>query len=80
LVAFTIVLAILVYKYITVFIEVIAAATCSPLAFTLPALFHYKLIRKSKLNLFIVISTILLTIFMVTTSIIALIKDITESE
>ena len=73
-------LAILVYRYITVFIEVIAAATCSPLAFTLPALFHYKLIRKSKLNLFIVISTILLTIFMVTTSIIALIKDITESE
>ena len=80
MVAFTIVLAILVYRYITVFIEVIAAATCSPLAFTLPALFHYKLIRKSKLNLFIVISTILLTIFMVTTSIIALIKDITESE
>ena len=43
LVAFTIVLAILIYTRISLFIEVIAAATCCPLAFTLPALFHYKL-------------------------------------
>jgi len=78
MVAFTIVLALLMYKYITVFIELVAASTCSPLAFTLPALFHYKLIRKSKLNLTIVIATILLTIFMVTTSSIALVRDLTE--
>ena len=43
LVAFTITLAILVYPMISLFIEVIAAATCCPLAFTMPALFHYKL-------------------------------------
>ena len=65
LVAFTITLAILVYPYISLFIEVIAAATCCPLAFTLPALFHYQLCGKNKSNMVIVICTLVLTVFMV---------------
>ena len=64
LVAFTITLAILVYPFISLFIEIVASATCCPLAFTLPALFHYKLMGKSTGNLIIVICTICLTIFM----------------
>ena len=39
----TIAIGLGIYTKITLFIDVIAAATCSPLAFTLPALFHYKL-------------------------------------
>ena len=75
IVAFTITLAILVYPNISAFIEIIGAVTCCPLAFTLPALFHYKLMGGSKLNLTIVILTVLLTIFMTTTAIIALVKE-----
>ena len=44
IVAFTITIGLLVYPKIPVFIDVIGAVTCCPLAFTLPALFHYKLI------------------------------------
>jgi len=79
-VAFTIVIAILIYPYISVFIEVIAASTCSPLAFTLPALFHYKLMGGNKAHLFIAIATTILTIYMVTRSIMLLVKDINAPE
>ena len=75
LVAFTVSLALLIYMKISLFIEVIAAATCCPLAFTLPALFHYKLKGKNTFHLIIVISTICLTVFMVGQAIYTLIKD-----
>ena len=65
LVAFTITLAILIYTKITLFVEVVAAATCCPLAFTLPALFHWKLKGKAKSDMIIVILTSILTVFMV---------------
>ena len=65
LVAFTITLAILIYTKISLFVEVVAAATCCPLAFTLPALFHWKLKGKAKSDLIIVICTSVLTVFMV---------------
>ena len=45
LVAITITLALVLFKYIILFIDVIGAVTCAPLAFTLPALFHWKLIK-----------------------------------
>ena len=77
-VGFTISIAILVFSQISVFIEVLAAATCSPLAFTLPALFHYKLKGGNKLHLVIAIVTTALTIFMVVQAIYELIKDLTE--
>ena len=76
LVAFTITLAILIYPYISLFIEIVAAATCCPLAFTLPALFHYKLMGGSKLNLAIVICTLVLTVFMVGQAIYAFCKEV----
>jgi len=63
-----------------VFIEVVAASTCSPLAFTLPALFHYKLKGGNKAHLAIAILTSILTVYMVITSIITLVKDISEGE
>lgn len=66
------------FSQISVFIEVIAAATCSPLAFTLPALFHYKLKGGNKAHLTIAIVTTVLTVFMVVQAIYALIKDLTE--
>ena len=86
LVAFTITLALLVYPYISTFIEVVAAATCSPLAFTLPALFHWKLCQegvskgKRMCNLLIVICTIILTIYMVITSTITFVKEVSGEE
>ncbi len=65
IVAFTICFALLVYSYINYFLEIVSAATCSPLAFTLPALFHYKLKGKGLLQLIIVICTTALTAFMI---------------
>ena len=63
--AFTITFALLIYSNINYFLEIASAATCSPLAFTLPALFHYKLKSKGLLQLIIVIATTALTIFMI---------------
>ena len=77
---FTITLALVVYEYITLFIEVVAAATCSPLAFTLPALFHYKLKGGNKCHLIIAILTTLLTVFMVIQAVYNLIKELTAGE
>lgn len=80
MVLFTISVGLAIYCQISVFIEVIAAATCSPLAFTLPAWFHYKLKGQNKSDLAIVIVTILLTVFMVGNSIFTLVKSLTSDE
>ena len=77
LVIITITLALSIYEYITVFIEVVAAATCAPLAFTLPALFHYKLKGGNKAHLAIAVLTTILTIYMIITSVIKLVEDLT---
>ena len=74
-VAFTIALALLIYPKISLFIEVLAASTCSPLAFTLPAFFHYKLVKKHWSSMAIVICTCALTVFMIISAIIELIKS-----
>ena len=65
IVAFTIVIALCIYSYINYFLEIVSAATCSPLAFTLPALFHYKLKGKGTGQLIIAIFTTALTVFMI---------------
>ena len=65
MVAFTICLALIIYKQISVFIEIIAASTCAPLAFTMPALFHHKLIQKSNWKILIVVLTTALTVGMI---------------
>ncbi len=78
LVVFTIVLALVIYDYITLFIGLISAATCSPLAFTLPSLFHYKLKGGNKAHLAIAIITTLLTIYMIVISIIDLVTELTK--
>ena len=75
IVAFTIVLALLIYPKISLFIEVLAASTCSPLAFTLPAFFHYKLVKKHWTSMTIVVCTCVLTVFMIVSAIIELIES-----
>ena len=77
-VAFTIALALSVYSYISLFIEVISAATCSPLAFTLPALFHYKLISHKKRHLFIAIATTVLTFCMLGLAINTIVQELSK--
>mmetsp|Transcript_17803 Transcript_17803/g.22410 ORF Transcript_17803/g.22410 Transcript_17803/m.22410 type:complete len:301 (-) Transcript_17803:58-960(-) len=66
IVLFTIVLAIVVYPFIPLFIEFVGSATCAPLAYSLPALFHYKLEGGNKCHLAIFITTVILAIFLVT--------------
>ena len=80
IVLFTIALAILIYPKISLFIEVLAASTCSPLAFTLPAFFHWKLVKKHWTSLAIVICTCALTVFMIVSAVIELIKSFGEEE
>lgn len=43
----TCLLAMLVYNNLTAFLSITGAATCTPIAFTLPALFHYKQCAKT---------------------------------
>lgn len=80
MVIFTIVVGLSIYCYISTFIEVVAAATCSPLAFTLPAWFHYKLNGKRTSDLIIVIATVVLTVFMVVQSVYSLVKTLTDGD
>ena len=47
IVAATCVTALLVYENLTAFLSITGAATCTPIAFTLPALFHYKQCAKT---------------------------------
>jgi proton-coupled amino acid transporter len=42
LIAFTIVLALVVYNKLESFLSIIGSLTCTPIAFILPAMFHYK--------------------------------------
>jgi proton-coupled amino acid transporter len=42
LIAFTIVLALIVYNKLESFLSIIGSLTCTPIAFILPAMFHYK--------------------------------------
>ncbi len=42
LILFTIVLALCVYNKLPEFLSIVGSLTCTPIAFILPALFHYK--------------------------------------
>ena len=48
LVAFTVGLTLGIGKKIGKFVGIIGALTCTPIAFTWPSLFHYKLAAKNK--------------------------------
>jgi amino acid permease len=74
MVLFTLGLAYAIYPVLAVFLDIIGAATCAPLSFTLPALFHYKLVRKSKLTLAIVIGASCMTVVCLVLAFIDLIK------
>lgn len=42
LIAFTIVLALIIYNKLESFLSIVGSLTCTPIAFILPAMFHYK--------------------------------------
>jgi len=48
LVAFTIVFTIALDKKINKFVGVLGSISCTPVAFSWPSLFHYKLVAKTK--------------------------------
>ena len=66
MISFTLLLALSVWTQISVFLELIGALTCAPLAFILPALFHYKIAKTSRqkcIDMTIVIVSIVLALF-----------------
>ena len=67
MVIITIIIAIIANKKLDSFVSMIGAFACIPLAFTLPALFHYRLCASTKLektiDILFVILSIILSIF-----------------
>jgi len=47
LILFTIFLALAVYNQLGAFLAIVGSLTCTPIAFILPALFHYKACAKT---------------------------------
>lgn len=64
IIAVTIATAMVFFETIQKFIELMNACSCAPLAFTLPALFDYKLEGGNKCHLVITIVTTILAVFM----------------
>jgi proton-coupled amino acid transporter len=48
IVAFTVVISLLMGDTLDKFLSLLGAVACTPIAFTLPTLFHYKLCAKTK--------------------------------
>lgn len=62
LVLFTIVVSIAMAKQLDKFLAILGAIGCTPIAFTLPTLFHYKLLAKTKREKYIDISVIVFSL------------------
>lgn len=63
MVAFTVVLALSLGNSLNEFLSLLGSLACTPIAFTLPALFHYKLCAKSKRDKAIDIVIIVVSVF-----------------
>ena len=66
MIAITLIMALSVWTKIGVFLELLGALTCAPLAFTLPAMFHIKIAKspaQKYLDIFIVCLSIFLGVF-----------------
>ena len=63
LVGFTVILTVLIDKKIGKFVGIIGALTCTPIAFTWPSLFHYKLAAKNKTEKMIDIILFIFSLF-----------------
>ena len=46
--------------------EINSACFCAPIAFTLPLIYHYRLIEKNKCHMALIIGTIILCLFLFT--------------
>ena len=62
-ISFTLILALVVWEKIGVFLELLGAITCAPLAFALPALYHIK-VAKTNTQKYIDISIVCLSVFL----------------
>jgi proton-coupled amino acid transporter len=67
MVAFTIVVAVLLGESLDKFLALLGAVGCTPIAFTLPAFFHYKLVAKTKkeknIDIALIVISLLIMIF-----------------
>lgn len=67
LILFTIVLALVVYNKLPEFLSIVGSLTCTPIAFILPAWFHYKACantpKQKKIDLIIVAFSTFILIF-----------------
>ena len=63
LVGFTVILTVLIDKKIGKFVGIIGALTSTPIAFTWPSLFHYKLAAKNKTEKMIDIILFIFSLF-----------------
>lgn len=67
MVAFTVVIAILLGTSLDKFLALLGALGCTPISFTLPTLFHYKLVAKTKkekyIDIALIVVSLIITVF-----------------
>ena len=73
IVAASCVMALLIWNKLTNFLSITGALTCTPIAFTLPALFHYKQCAKTTtqkvIDMSIVVGTTIISLYCTTVAI-----------
>jgi proton-coupled amino acid transporter len=62
MVAFTVIISLALGQKLTEFLSLLGGLACTPIAFTLPALFHYKLCAETKKDKYIDIAIIILSL------------------
>lgn len=63
IVTLSIILALTIYNKLESFLSIVGSLTCTPIAFTLPALFHYKVVAKTQKDKIIDLCVIALSLF-----------------
>jgi amino acid permease len=67
MVAITVILALLLNSSLGKFLSFLGAFTCTPIAFTLPTMFHYKLVAKTQtakiIDIAIIVATLIIMVF-----------------
>jgi len=79
IICFTLALSLTVWLQISQFLEVTGALTCAPLAFTMPAMYHYKIAKTQKqkcIDMTIVVVSLTLAVFCIYTAITEWIKSV----
>jgi len=75
LIMFTIVLALIIYNKLDDFLAIVGSLTCTPIAFILPGLFHYKACadtpKQKYIDLTIVVFSTFILVFCTTYAVVA---------